>query len=136
MSEQNQNQAGDFNWDDLNDKGFGSAYKDEEVAEMQAMYDETLVDISEKQVVKGKVVGTTDKDVILNIGFKSDGLVPLTEFRDVEGINIGDEHEVYIETQEDKLGQLILSRKKAKLVRAWQANRKQLRERYHSGRCS
>ena len=66
------------------------------------------------------MVGITEKDVIINIGFKSDGLVPLSEFRDTGEIKVGDTVEVFIEEQENALGQLILSRKKAKIVRAWQ----------------
>jgi small subunit ribosomal protein S1 len=71
--------------------------------------------------VKGTVVGITDRDVILNIGFKSDGLVSITEFRDLPDLKIGDEVEVFIEDQEDINGQLILSRKKAKIKQAWKA---------------
>lgn len=112
--------SNEFNWDALESKGFGDGYSQKEIAEMEALYAATLVEVAEKQVLKGVVVGITDRDVILNIGFKSDGLVPLTEFRDVKDLKVGDEFEVYVESQEDKLGQLILSRKKARLVRAWE----------------
>ncbi|MBN3584239.1 30S ribosomal protein S1 [Algoriphagus aestuarii] len=110
----------DFNWDNFETKGFGEGYSKEQKAQMEAMYAGTLNEITEKEVIKGVVVGVNDKDVIINIGFKSDGLVPLSEFRDVAGIKPGDEVEVFIEEQENALGQLILSRKKAKIVRAWQ----------------
>lgn len=110
----------DFNWDNFETKGFGEGYSKEQKAHMEAMYAGTLNEITEKEVIKGVVVGVNDKDVIINIGFKSDGLVPLSEFRDVAGIKPGDEVEVFIEEQENALGQLILSRKKAKIVRAWQ----------------
>lgn len=109
----------DFNWEDFETRGFGEGYSKEQKAQMEAMYTGTLTEITEKEVIKGVVVGINDKDVIINIGFKSDGLVPLSEFRDVAGIKVGDTVEVFIEEQENALGQLILSRKKAKIVRAW-----------------
>ena len=103
----------EFNWDNFETKGFGEGYSKEQREQMAAMYEGTLGEITEKEVIKGTVVGVNDKDVIINIGFKSDGLVPLSEFRDLDGIKPGEE-------QENALGQLILSRKKAKIVRAWQ----------------
>jgi len=110
----------EFNWDNFETKGFGEGYSKEQREQMAAMYEGTLGEITEKEVIKGTVVGVNDKDVIINIGFKSDGLVPLSEFRDLDGIKPGDIVEVFIEEQENALGQLILSRKKAKIVRAWQ----------------
>ncbi|MCS5491844.1 30S ribosomal protein S1 [Algoriphagus limi] len=110
----------DFNWENFETKGFGEGYSKEQREQMAAMYEGTLNEITEKEVIKGTVVGVNDKDVIINIGFKSDGLVPLNEFRDMEAIKPGDEVEVFIEEQENALGQLILSRKKAKIVKAWQ----------------
>ncbi len=110
----------DFNWENFETKGFGEGYSKAQREQMEAMYAGTLNEITEKEVIKGVVVGVNDKDVIINIGFKSDGLVPLSEFRDLESIKPGDEVEVFIEEQENSLGQLILSRKKAKIVRAWQ----------------
>jgi small subunit ribosomal protein S1 len=115
-----------FNWDLVDKKGFGNAYSEKERAAMEQMYSDTLTQVNEKEVVKGTVVGITDRDVILNIGFKSDGLVPLSEFRDIEGLKIGDEVEVYVEDQEDAGGQLILSRRKAKIVKAWDLIQKAL----------
>ncbi|GHB38000.1 30S ribosomal protein S1 [Mongoliitalea lutea] len=110
----------DFNWEDFDTKGFGEGYSKDKRAEMEALYAGTLNEITEKEVIKGTVVGINDKDVIINIGFKSDGLVPRTEFRDLPDLKIGDEVELFIEEQENALGQLVLSRKKAKMVRAWQ----------------
>ncbi|TVP50970.1 MAG: 30S ribosomal protein S1 [Mongoliibacter sp.] len=110
----------DFNWDDFGTKGFGEGYSKEKRAEMEALYEGTLNEITEKEVIKGTVVGINDKDVIINIGFKSDGLVPVSEFRDLPDLKIGDEVELFIEEQENSLGQLVLSRKKARMVRAWQ----------------
>jgi len=109
----------DFNWEKFETKGFGEGYSKAERAEMEKLYDQTLNEITEKEVIKGTVVGINDKDVIINIGFKSDGLVPRTEFRDLPDLKIGDEVDLFIEEQENSLGQLVLSRKKAKMVRAW-----------------
>lgn len=110
----------EFNWEDIQPKGFGADYSKKERQELEKIYEETLTTIEEKKVVEGIVVGITDRDVILNIGFKSDGLVPLNEFRDIPDLKSGDKVEVYIEEQENDLGQLILSRRKAKIVRAWE----------------
>lgn len=109
----------DFNWDTLDTSGFGAGYTDKEKTDLAKLYDKTLNQVNEKEVVTGTVVGITDRDVILNIGFKSDGLVPLSEFRDMDDLKVGKEVEVYVEDQEDAQGQLILSRRKAKIVKAW-----------------
>ncbi len=111
----------DFDWDNVGATGFGGNYSADQRAEMEKMYGDTLTTVQEEEVVKGTVVGITDRDVILNIGFKSDGLVSITEFRDLPDLKIGDEVEVFIEDQEDINGQLILSRKKAKIKQAWKA---------------
>ncbi|WP_347156811.1 30S ribosomal protein S1 [Pontibacter chitinilyticus] len=113
------NSPENFDWDKFETQGFGGGYSKAEKAEMEKMYDDTLTTVQEQEVVKGTVVGITDRDVILNIGFKSDGLVPVSEFRDLPELKVGDEVEVFIEDQEDPNGQLILSRKKAKIVSAW-----------------
>ncbi len=110
----------EFDWDQADTKGFGEDYSEAQKAEMAQMYEDTLNEINEKEVVKGSVVGINDRDVILNIGFKSDGLISISEFRDLDDLKVGDEVEVYIEEQEDRNGQLVLSRKKAKIVRAWE----------------
>ena len=110
----------EFDWDKFQTKGFGEGYSTKEMEEMVKMYDDTLTTITEKEVVAGKVVSISDRDVILNIGFKSDGLVSASEFRDMPDLKIGDEVEVYIEEQENVNGQLVLSRRKAKIVKAWE----------------
>jgi small subunit ribosomal protein S1 len=110
-----------FDWDNVGANSFGGNYTAEQRAEMEQMYSDTLTTVQEEEVIKGTVVGITDRDVILNIGFKSDGLVPLSEFRDLTDLKVGDEVEVFIEDQEDANGQLILSRKKAKIKQAWKA---------------
>ncbi len=111
----------DFDWDNVDASGFGGNYNADQRAELEKMYSDTLTTVQEEEVIKGTVVGLTDRDVILNIGFKSDGLVPLSEFRDLPDLKIGDEVDVFIEDQEDANGQLILSRKKAKIKQAWNA---------------
>jgi small subunit ribosomal protein S1 len=111
----------DFDWDNVDASGFGGNYNAEQRAELEKMYGDTLTTVQEEEVIKGTVVGMTDRDVILNIGFKSDGLVPLSEFRDLPDLKVGDEVDVFIEDQEDANGQLILSRKKAKIKQAWNA---------------
>jgi small subunit ribosomal protein S1 len=109
-----------FDWEDESDKAFGQDYSKEQRAEMERMYEETLTTVTEREVVSGTVVGITDRDVIVNIGFKSDGLVPLNEFRDKQDLKIGEQVEVYLEEQENAQGQLVLSRRKAKIVKAWE----------------
>lgn len=109
-----------FDWDRVESgKGFGTGYTSEELAQLESMYSQTLFTVEEKAVVKGIVVDITDRDVVLNIGYKSDGLVALSEFRDIEGLKIGDEVDVYVENQEDRNGHLVISRKKARVVSAW-----------------
>lgn len=110
----------EFDWDNVEPKGFGENYSDEEKEALIKLYEGTLNEIQEKEVVTGTVVGISDRDVILNIGFKSDGLVSASEFRDLEDLKIGDEVQVYIEEQENANGQLVLSRRKAKIVKAWE----------------
>lgn len=109
----------EFDWDAFETKGFGEGYSAKQREEMEAMYDGTLTTIEEKELVKGSVVGINARDVILNIGFKSDGLVSAAEFRDLPDLKVGDEVEVFIEEQENANGQLVLSRRKAKIVQAW-----------------
>ena len=114
------NSPEDFNWEDYESKGFGEGYSKAKREELEKIYEETLTEITPREVVTGVVVGVNDRDVILNIGFKSDGLVPLSEFRDLPKLKVGDEVQVFIEEQEDANGQLVLSRRKAKIVKAWE----------------
>ncbi len=99
--------------------GFGGRSQEEHQT-LASLYENTLNAFNEKEIVKGSVVGFTEKEVVLNIGFKSDGLIARTEFRDMPDLKIGDEVEVLLETKEDPNGQLILSRKKAVSERAWE----------------
>lgn len=117
MSEQQKNQAPDeFNWN-INKYG-ASTYTSAEKSELENLYDGTFKTFAEGEIVIGIVSAITDSDVVLNIGFKSDGLVPRSEFREMD-LKVGDEVDVYVESKENKKGQLILSRRKAKLTRAW-----------------
>jgi len=110
-------QAEPFNWDATGK--VGSDYSEEERSRLEKMYDQTLTSVIEHDIVEGLVVSISPKDVLINIGFKSDGLVPLTEFRHMPDLKAGDKVEVYVETQEDKNGQLILSHKKARALQSW-----------------
>lgn len=108
----------DFDWD-ADDKKFGN-YNDAEREKLEKMYDGTFSSINKGEIISGTVVNVNSKDVVLNIGFKSDGLVSLSEFRDTPDLKIGDTVEVFVESQEDANGQLVLSRKRAKTQKSWE----------------
>jgi small subunit ribosomal protein S1 len=110
----------EFDWESFEKKGFGEGYSRKKREELSAIYENTLTTIDEKKVVSATIVSINDRDLVLNIGFKSDGLVGASEFRDTPGLKVGDQVEVYIEEQENALGQLVLSRRKAKIVKAWE----------------
>ncbi|MCF6353072.1 MAG: S1 RNA-binding domain-containing protein, partial [Cyclobacteriaceae bacterium] len=110
----------EFDWDSVSTKGFGDGYSAKEKEDLAKMYEETLGTVTEREVVQATVVSVSNRDVILNIGFKSDGLVSASEFRDTPDLKIGDIVEVYVDEQEDVKGQLVLSRRKAKIVKAWE----------------
>lgn len=106
---------------DFDSDGFDDDYSADDRAAMEKLYEGTLTEINEKELITGIVFGITDREVIVNIGFKSDGLVSLSEFRDMPDLKAGDEVQVYIEEQENANGQLVLSRRKAKIVKAWES---------------
>ncbi len=110
----------EFDWDGTDSKGFGAGYSEAEIADTMQLIEETISTNVEKELITATVVGISHKDVVLNIGGKSDGLVSRTEFRDMKDLKLGDEVVVYLETQEDAKGQLVLSRRKAKIVKAWE----------------
>ncbi len=117
-----------FNWDEVLTGGgknaankFGGSYSTEQRAEMEAQLESTLSTVTDDQLITGTVVGLTERDVIVNIGFKSDGLVSRNEFRGETLPQPGETVEVLVENTEDPNGQLILSRKKAKVKQAWQS---------------
>ena len=106
-----------FNWDSY-ERG-DDLSQDKSVEELTKTYDNTLNTVKDKEVVEGTVTSMNKREVVVNIGFKSDGVVPLSEFRYNPELKVGDKVEVYIENQEDKKGQLILSYKKARAARSW-----------------
>ncbi len=116
--------SADFDWDNTGKST--DIYKTEDRERMEAMYDQTLNTLTEHEVKMGTVISITDKEVVINIGFKSDGMVPLNEFRHMPDLKVGDEVEVYVETREDKNGQLILSHKKARALQSWERVNKAL----------
>ena len=107
-----------FNWDNLDKKG--SAYSAEETAKMTEEYTKSFKSIDEQAVIMGTVVSFNSREVVVNIGFKSDGVIPASELRYKTDLKIGDEIEVYVESQEDANGQLQLSHKKARMLKSWQ----------------
>ena len=105
----------DFNWDEFENGTSANISKEE----LDKAYDETLNKVADHQVVDGKVISVDKKEVVVNIGYKSDGIIPASEFRYNPDLKIGDVVEVYVESAEDKKGQLILSHKKARLSKSW-----------------
>ena len=100
-----------FDWDAY-EKGDVLSTEDRKAAEKT--YDNTLNNVSDHEVIDGTVIAMNKREVVVNIGFKSDGIIPLNEFRYNPDLKVGDTVEVYIENQEDKKGQLVLSHKKAR----------------------
>ncbi|NNM95925.1 MAG: 30S ribosomal protein S1 [Bacteroidia bacterium] len=108
----------EINWATIGKKQ--DNYSDTEREKLSTAYEKTLTSIAEHEVLEGTVVEKTSKDVVVNINYKSEGVIPLTEFRYNPDLKVGDKVEVYVEKQEDKNGQLVLSHKKARFVRAWE----------------
>ena len=115
--------AGDADHDDFDwsiDKQHQLQYTPEEEADLHEFYKDSVTNLNENELITGTVVSITPSDVVLDIGYKSDGLVPYNEFRDMEDLEIGSEVEVYVVQLENDKDQLELSRRKAKLMRAWE----------------
>ncbi len=110
---------------DLDDSDYGS----EEYQELMKMYEETLSDLREGEIIQGRVLGVTRDDVIVDVGFKSEGIIAISEFPPPVNIQVGDEIEVYLDAFEDQYGQLVLSKRKADFLRVWD----RIRESYESG---
>jgi small subunit ribosomal protein S1 len=108
----------EFDWDAIGKKQ--DIYTSAEREKLEQIYDKTLSSIVEQELVDGYVVAKNNREVVINIGFKSDGVVPLSEFRYNPDLKIGDQVEVYVESQEDTSGQLILSHKKARILKSWE----------------
>ncbi|ACF46807.1 MAG: 30S ribosomal protein S1 [Prosthecochloris sp.] len=98
---------------------FFAEYELSELQQMEKLYSSTLNEITEEEIVKGRIVGISNKDVTIDVGYKSEGIVSKLEFRDEDELKVGDEVEVYLENIEDKMGQLILSKRKADVLRIW-----------------
>jgi small subunit ribosomal protein S1 len=95
-------------------------YSPEEFQELAKLYDTTLNKLNEGEIVKGKIVAISDAEVSVDIGFKSEGVVPITEFGNIDELKVGDEVEVFLESVEDKDGKLVLSRRRADFMRIWE----------------
>jgi len=110
-------ETADFDWDALvqEDKGFN----ERNVSDLETLYEKTLTTVQEKEVVEGKVISMNKREVVIDIGYKSDGIVSLNEFRYNPELKPKDKVEVYIESLEDLKGQMILSHKKARALRSW-----------------
>jgi small subunit ribosomal protein S1 len=107
---------GDFDWDTYEN---GVTLSDKSKTDLEKIYDNTLNAIKDKEVVEGTVILINKREVVVNVGYKSDGVVAMSEFRYNPDLAVGDKVEVYIESQEDKKGQLILSHKQARATRSW-----------------
>ncbi len=108
----------EFDWDALNTKQ--DPYSKEERAKLENVYEETLSSITEHEVIEGAVVSMNSREVVVNIGYKSDGVLPFNEFRYNPDLKVGDVVEIYVENQEDASGQMILSHKKARILKSWE----------------
>jgi small subunit ribosomal protein S1 len=108
----------EFDWNTVGKKQ--DIYSKEELARLESLYSGTLKSIADHELLEGIVVSKNSKEVVVNIGYKSDGVIPLSEFRYNPDMKTGDKVEVYVESQEDKNGQLVLSHKKARAMKSWE----------------
>ena len=107
----------DFDWEGYEK---GSAQTEQSLAQQEEAYEKSLTGVNDHDVVEGTVISINKREVVVNIGYKSDGIIPVSEFRYNPDLAVGDTVEVYIENQEDKKGQLILSHKKARATKSWE----------------
>ena len=119
--------AEDFDWTSSHKK-FDN-YSADERKNLEEKYERTMSQVADHEVIEGTVVSITDREVVVNIGFKSDGVIPVAEFRTNPNLKVGDKVEVYVENQEGPNGQLILSHKKALLLKSWD----RINEAYETG---
>ena len=121
MSEELKNSAisplEDFDWDAFEK---GETKKNESYETLEAAYDKSLGAIKDKEVTEGTVISINKREVVVNIGYKSDGIIPFNEFRYNPDLKVGDTVEVFVENQEDSKGQLVLSHKKARTAKSWE----------------
>ncbi len=115
----------DFDWNAFEN---GTTEAGQSKEELEKAYDQTLGSVNENEVVEGKVISINKREVVVNIGYKSDGIIPVNEFRYNPELQVGDVVEVYIESQEDKKGQLVLSHKKARASKSWERVNKALED--------
>ena len=116
-TEEKEEKTEEFDWDSL-ETGLG-AYSSNERSNLENLYNNTLNTVSEKEVLEGTVISLNKREVVVDIGYKSDGIVSLNEFRYNPDLKVGDKVDVYIESLEDKKGQMILSHKQARSTRSW-----------------
>ena len=116
MSELTNFPIADFDWDSYE---HGQVETGKTREELMKTYDESLNTVKDKEVIEGTVIALNKREAVVNIGYKSDGIIPMSEFRYNPDLKVGDTVEVFIENQEDKKGQLILSHKKARAARSW-----------------
>ena len=109
---------GEFDWDSVGKKEDG--YTADERGKLEDLYNKTFNSVAEHEVVNGTIAALTDREAVININFKSDGVIPRAEIRYNPDFKVGDEIEVYVESQEDTSGQLILSHKKARILKSWE----------------
>ncbi len=107
----------EFDWEALNKKQ--DDYDPEERSKLEELYAGSLSSITEHEVIEGTVVAFSNREVVVNIGYKSDGVIPMNEFRYNPDLKVGDKIDIYVENQEDASGQMILSHKKARILKSW-----------------
>ena len=105
----------DFDWEALAMDGYTKIQRDE----LTDIYENTLTSINEKEVIEGEVIVVTKREVVINVGYKSEGVVAISEFRYNPDLKVGDKVDVYVENQEDKSGQLVISHRTARMHKAW-----------------
>ena len=116
MSELTNSPIADFDWDSYE---HGQVETGKTREELMKTYDESLNTVKDKEVIEGTVIALNKREAVVNIGYKSDGIIPMSEFRYNPDLKVGDTVEVFIENQEDKKGQLVLSHRKARATRSW-----------------
>lgn len=110
--------AAEFDWNAIGKKQ--DKYSEDERKRLESIYDKTLSSITEHEVITGTVVGKNAREIVVNIGYKSDGIIPASEVRYLQDLKHGDKIDVYVESQEDLGGQLVLSHKKARILKSWE----------------
>ena len=118
MDYKNVQPLADFDWDAIDEKA--GKISEQKASEKDAAYDQSFNSFTEQEVIEGVIVAITDREVVVNVGAKSDGVIPVSEIRYNPDLKPGDKIEVYVESQEDANGQLMLSHKKARILKSWE----------------